>query len=201
MTNRPFNILRIFIVVLVISLMVFGAQLVINKADEAADELPILGSIGPFEFVTQKGEPFGVEQLKGKISIVDFIFTRCKGPCPVMADHMSGLYLLYKDNPHIQFVSITVDPDYDSLQVLDKYASDNGVVDERWLFLRGNLEELVQLSEQSFMLSADDLPGMHSTKFVLLDENAQIRGYFNGTEKLSIEILKDKIARLLKNST
>lgn len=65
-------------------------------------------------------------------------------------------------------------------------------------FLRSTIDEVKLLSEHGFMLVADDLPAMHSTKFVLVDQNARIRGYYSGTEKASVNILKTHINRLVK---
>jgi len=180
-------------------LMATGAWFVINKANTARTQLPVLGEIPPFEFVERSGETFGLDNLKGKVHVVDFIFTNCLGPCPVMAINMGDLYKAFGDSDKVGFLSITVDPERDTIVALQDYAEKVGVTDSRWQFIRGDMNELVDLSEKGFMVPAEGLPGGHSTKFVLLDKDAKIRGYYTGTDKASIDILKRDIATLLRN--
>jgi protein SCO1/2 len=114
-----------------------------------------------------------------------------------MASNMQILYHEFADNPDVQFISITVDPHRDTYAVLQDYAKMNGVDDDRWLFLRGDLEKVVDLSENGFYLSAENLPMGHSVKFTLVDKTAAIRGYFSGTHDQEIEELKMTIKQLL----
>lgn len=187
---------RILLIVIVVLILAVVSLFVINKAEQSREELPYFGQIPPFEFLTQDSTVFTQAALLGKISIVDFIFTRCKGPCPVMAVHMGDLYTTYSSDADIQMISISVDPDYDSLSVLRNYAKMNNVTDNRWVFLRNELPQVVDLCENGFKLPAEDLPGMHTTKFILVDQQGYIRGYYSGTEAQSIELLKQDIKRL-----
>jgi len=150
-----------------------------RSGDSSADQPPILGQVPEFRFVTQSNIPFGRAELLGKTSVVCFFFTRCHSICPVMSTKMAELYREYEDRPEIQFVSINVDPDNDSLPVLRQYAASFGVNDDRWLFLRGPLSEVADLSEKGFLLAADNLPADHSSRFVLVDSQARIRGYYD----------------------
>ncbi len=150
-----------------------------RSGDSLAEDLPLLGQVPEFRFVTQTGVPFGRAELLGKTSVVCFFFTRCHSICPVMSTRMAELYREYEGRSEIQFVSIDVDPDNDSLPVLRQYAASFGVNDDRWLFLRGPLSEVADLSEKGFLLSADNLPADHSSRFVLVDKKARIRGYYD----------------------
>lgn len=187
---------RITIISVLVIALFIAATMVIERATESKKDIPVLGEVQPFAFVNQDGASFGLEQLKGKISVVDFMFTSCHGPCPIMSDFMAHLYRAYETSAGIQFVSISVDPEVDTIPVLKQYASEKGVNDLRWNFLRGEIDSVKSLSENSFMLAADDLPGYHSIKFVLLDKDAKIRGYYNGTDALSIEHLKEDLNQL-----
>jgi protein SCO1/2 len=200
MQYKIFPYYKIFISIIIITLILVSANY-LNKGDIFSKKPPVLGTINPFELTDNNGETFGLNRLKNKISIVDFIFTRCMGPCPIMTDHMGSLYNQYSNNKNIQFVSITVDPDYDSINVLQSYAKDNSVTDNRWLFLHGDIKDIIELSEKSFMLSADDLPAMHSTKFVLVDRDAQIRGYYDGTDSQSAVTIHETINLLLEDQS
>jgi len=175
------------------------AMLIIGLADRSRSSLPILGALPKFEFLKQDGAPFGLDDLKGKISVVDFIFTTCPGICPVMSSNMAELYHEFRDAPNVQFVSITVDPGNDSLEILRDYARKFGVTDGRWVFLWHPLDDVVNLCEKGFMLTASDLPQGHSSRFVLVDQNAGIRGYYDGTDDASMKKLSNDVSLLARN--
>ncbi|MEP0828448.1 MAG: SCO family protein [bacterium] len=174
------------------------AMFVVDQARKSREQIPVLGQLPEFQFTEQSGAPFGLQDMKGKLNVVDFIFTHCKGPCPIMASKMSSLYKAFEGSNKVQLISISVDPERDSLPVLREYAERQGVTDNRWVFLRAPIEQVVDLSENGFMLAAEDLPGNHTTKFVLVDERGQIRGYFDGLSDASINILKGQISQLAR---
>lgn len=182
------NQISTFVVILILSSVIGCTQRVV----------PNFGSIPLFTFTERSGGPFGSPHMKGKINVVDFIFTRCQGVCPKMAAKMTDLYQTYADSSNIQFVSITVDPEHDTLEVLRQYAVDNRVLDDMWLFLWAPIEEVVDLSENGFKLAADNLPGGHSSKFVLVDEEGNIRGYYSGVDPDGNKEIKRDINILLK---
>ena len=181
---------------LVVALLAVGALMVIERADESRENLMVVGSVPAFQFIDETEQAFSQDNLKGKISIVDFIFTNCQGPCPVMAINMKELYDFYAESPEVQFVSISVDPARDTPEVLREYAARTGVTDERWTFLHGELPEVQRLLEQGFYLAADNLPMGHTTKFVLVDQLGQIRGYYDYNDRLALEVLKQNVQHL-----
>ena len=189
-------------IVSVLALVVFlgiGATWVITKATEASQVLPaVIKQTPPFILVSHHGVPFNNDSLRNKIAVLDFIFTSCPGPCPIMSNNMRTLYNQYKLHPDLQFISITVDPEYDSQEVLKIYADANGVNDRRWKFLRADMEKVKILSSDGFLLMSDNLPAGHSVKFVLIDGDGNIRQYYNGTDKASISILRNHINLFLK---
>ncbi|HIC37539.1 MAG TPA: redoxin domain-containing protein, partial [Candidatus Marinimicrobia bacterium] len=89
-----------------------GATWVIQKANSSHD-LPVIKDVPSFLFKTQDGESFSENELKGKITVLDFMFTTCAGPCPIMTNNMVHLYQDYTNVEEVQFVSITVDPTVD----------------------------------------------------------------------------------------
>jgi cytochrome oxidase Cu insertion factor (SCO1/SenC/PrrC family) len=175
-----------------------GALLVIATADSSRTGLPILGQVPGFEFVKQNGAPFGLRDMAGKISVVDFMFTSCREACPVMSSNMARLYEQFEGTPKVQFVSISVDPARDSLTVLQSYAASFGVTDDRWVFLWQPIDDVAQLSEKGFMLSSQNLPEGHSSKFALVDDRGAIRGYYDGLSESDLIRLGNDIIRLLK---
>ena len=174
-----------------------GASWVIQKANSSYD-IPILKPVPEFSFINQDGDPFTEKDLNNKITILDFIFTSCAGPCPIMTHNMTGLYRSFSQVEEVQFVSITVDPDVDTQDILKQYAKINGVNDDRWQFITSNIEAIKDLKKNGFMLYAEELPRGHAIKFVLIDQNGQIRKYFDGTEEASMAVLRKDITNLVK---
>ena len=186
--------LYIFLCVL---LMGIGASWVINTANESHD-IPIIKKVPNFNFINQNGEFFSDNHLKGKITVLDFFFTNCPGPCPIMTYNMKSLYDDFSNSEEVQFVSITVDPKNDNIEVLKNYAKINGIMDERWQLLTSDLSNVKSLKREGFMLFADELPQGHAIKFILIDDNQNIRKYFDGTDEASLTILKKDITNLVR---
>ena len=186
----------IFIIVLIFFLGL-GASWVINKAN-SSHQLPIIKLVPEFAFINQDGDPFTEKRLLDKITVLDFMFTNCPGPCPMMTHNMAGLYNDFAGVSEVQFISVTVDPDNDSQETLKNYASLNGVNDQRWNFLFSGIDSIKKLKRDGFMLFADDLPRGHAIKFVLIDAEGNIRQYYDGTDKASMKILRKDITLLVK---
>jgi len=98
----------------------------------------------------------------------------------------------------VQFVSISVDPDRDTLQVLREYAESWDVDDNRWVFLRAPIEDVIALMEGGFKLPAGELPMGHSNRFVLVDQNGVIRSYHDSFDDAALETLKNNMRELAR---
>ncbi|MBN1479923.1 SCO family protein [candidate division KSB1 bacterium] len=179
-------------------LLAVGAALVISAAHYSRANLPVLGSAPDFTLTERSGEPFSSEDMRGTLWLVDFIFTHCQAACPVMSGHMAELYKLYAHSDKIRFLSISVDPERDTMEVLQDYADKQGVTDNRWMFVRGEIDYIIEICEQGFMLPAENLPMGHSTKFVLVDQVGQIRGYYDALDDPDIDVLKTHIRELAR---
>ncbi len=193
---KTIHIIRTLVVIVAVIGIAVASNMLYKKS-KVDNALPYYSSVSEFEFVTQDSIPFSLNDLKGKISVVDFMFTRCKGPCPIMTNLMGDLYKHFDNIDDVQFVSISVDPQYDTLLALQNYAKLQGVDDNRWVFLSASMADVVKLCENGFKLGADDLPGAHSTKFILVDSDGVIRGYYSGIEKESVLKLQNDIERML----
>lgn len=129
--------------------------------------------------------PFGRSQLLGRVWIADFIFTNCGGPCPLLSDRLSKLG---RELPReIGLLTISVDPDADTPERLREYAAAFGAEYGRWLFLRGPMEDTYRLLYAGFRQPVSVDPKApaaarvtHSTRFVLIDRQARIRGFYEG---------------------
>jgi protein SCO1/2 len=199
MDNKP-KIKGMFTGILILFFLSVSALIVIDLANKSRSNLPVLGEVPDFQFTERSGESFGKNNMRGTINVVNFFFTTCVGPCPIMNARVAELYQKYSTTDQVRFVSISVDPKRDSLTVLRKYAEDFGVTDNRWLFLRGEKEEVHRVSEKGFML-AGDLPTIHSTKLVLVDRNQKIRGYYDSFDEESLRLLTVHVRELLYEDT
>lgn len=140
------------------------------------------------------------KDLKGKILVVNFIFTHCTTVCPKLTENMGIVQKAFlKKNPDfVQFISITVDPWRDSVPVLRKYADAYHADHDRWWFLTGDSEKIFDYARNELGLSiqpSDAAKGMfdHSDRFVVIDTARQIRGYFNGNDMRDLKTIADDI--------
>jgi cytochrome oxidase Cu insertion factor (SCO1/SenC/PrrC family) len=145
--------------------------------------------------------PFDLRTLRGRAWIASFVYTRCAGPCPMLTANMAGLQK--KLPKSIGLLSFTVDPDHDSPEVLTLYARQFNADPQRWFFLTGDKPELIKLVRDGFLLpvveNAAALPGeriAHSTKFVLIDSDARVRGWYDGDDAASLAKLSADAKRL-----
>ena len=136
-----------------------------------------------FSYTDQNNKIFTTNDLLGKITIADFFFTGCPVTCPRMKAYMNQIHEFYDMDPGLQFLSISVDPKNDTQSVINNFIRERGLSYSNWFFLQSDEESIVSLLEDGFLLSGEGLPGMHSTKFILIDSNAQILGYYEYSSK------------------
>jgi len=161
-------------------------------------ELPIISTLPEFSLTSDKAVPLGNADLAGKIWIADFIFTSCGGPCPAMTRSMASVADKLALYPDVRFVSISVDPETDTPEVLARYGETFGADPERWDFLTGTPEAIQKIAVEGFKVGSVEDPVIHSTKFCLVDRSGQIRGYYTGTDEAEIEELIAAVHQLLK---
>lgn len=138
------------------------------------------GTLGDLACVERSGSEVRTSRLRGKFAVVDFIFTNCGGPCPLMTAAMARLQEATKSAPDLTLVTFTVDPERDTPEALREYA-DRFVADkERWLFLRAEMPVIREIAYDQLKLvkSRDDLV-IHSQKFALLDREGRVRAYYD----------------------
>ena len=161
--------------------------------------LAVFGQAPEFSLTERSKAPFSNANLKGKPWIADFIFTSCAGQCPVMSLHMKRLQTLFPKETGMQLVSFTVDPDRDSPEILSEYANRYEAKPDQWFFLTGPKTEINRILK-GFLLSGAEEPAMHSTRFILVDRQGKIRGYYDSAEPTSLNQLIHDAKLLLKGS-
>ena len=185
-----FTVYIIFAIVLVVTYFV--------KDAENDYQLPTLGSIPPFEFVDSDGKVVSKENLLGKVWVADFIFTTCTMACPVMTGNMNLIHKSFKNNDQVRIVSISVYPEYDTPEILKEYASRYNANTNRWHFLTGPEENVKHVIKNGFKMGDYEDIIFHSEKFALIDQNGNIRGYYNGMKTDDMKTLKKDMKVLLK---
>lgn len=164
----------------------------------------IYHKIPDFRFVSQTGDTVSLKTTENKIYIADFFFVNCPGICVKMAKQMQRVYQAYKENPNVIILSHTVNPEEDSVSVLMEYANKQGVTDhKKWLFLTGTKPKLYEMARLGYYVTATEGNGgaddfVHTEKFVLIDKNKNIRGYYDGTNENDVNKMLYDIDVLLE---
>ncbi len=156
-------------------------------------QLPVMGTAPEFKLTERNGKDIERSGLDGRVWVADFIFTRCPGPCPMMSLRAQELT---RALPDLTMVSFTSDPEFDTPEVLAKYAVQYKANPKQWLFLTGPKNEMSRIAKE-FKFGGIDQPDMHSTRFVLVDGKAQVRGYYDSNDPEALARLKRDAKSLL----
>lgn len=174
--------------------------------------LPVLGKVPEFSLTASTGQPVSQSNLAGGIWVADFIFTRCPSLCPMLSGQMAKLQstLVRDAGQSVRLVSFSVDPANDTPEALRAYADRFRADTNRWLFVTGDRGVLHGLIRDGFHLAVaeraesqnTDGEGLitHSDRFVLVDRDLQIRGYYHGTDEDAIKRLLSDIGTLKHTS-
>lgn len=149
-------------------------------------ELPVLWDVPKFSFTDQNGQTVSNESLRGRVWVCNFIFTRCTTACPIMSTKMILLQRMVND-PEVRFISFSVDPEYDTPQLLNEYADRWNEGERRWLLLSTDAEGLKHTVKEMKIavketMSADNR-FIHSTHFLLADAEGKVRGVYNSNDE------------------
>lgn len=150
-----------------------------------------------FTLTDHLGQQFTRADLDGHVTIVNFIFTRCDNVCPVTSMKMRGLQERTGDVADVKLISITVDPEHDTVPVLAAYAGEYRADPGRWRFVRGDIAAIRTLVEGALKIGFDKVGTLrsgapdisHSGHFVLLDRRGHLRGYYDSGDDGRLEAL------------
>ncbi len=185
-----------------------GVSLVgIDAGSGAEESLPRYGLLPVFTFTDQLGQPFGLNDLRGKVWVVDTIFTRCTAICPTLTSGMKQVQSALKLDDaaeRVRLVSISIDGGHDTPEVLKTFADAYKADPEYWRFLTAEREAVWPFVQGGLKLPVedggpdDDMAILHSGKLVLIDRAGVVRGYYDGlTDAGRVELLVD-LRRLLR---
>lgn len=205
-----------------IAVVAIGTLMVVYLFPNQKKELPIFGpqdfdpelvdvvlqntqalhTVTDFSLINQDGEHISQDNYKDKIYVTDFFFTRCPSICPIMSNNMQKLQQEFLNEDDVMLLSMSVTPEMDSVPVLKEYARRNGVFKSKWNIATGDKKHIYDLARKSYFATVDYGDGglqdfIHTPNFVLVDQNKQIRGVYNGTDTDDVNRLIGDIKSLV----
>ena len=134
----------------------------------------------PFRFTNQDGKMISNEDYIGKVYLVEFFFSTCPTICPKMTKNLVNIQNTFPKRIDFGVASFTINPDYETQEVLKEYAINYGVTNPYWHFMTGNKEAIYNLANAGFNLYAAEVEGAaggfeHSGNFALIDKEGYIR--------------------------
>lgn len=183
--------------------------------EQRLEGLKIYGTVPDFSLIERSGRKVSLADLKGKVWVAQFFYTHCTDICPLTVPQMGLLNLEYLNDPDfrsaVRFVSITVDPERDTPDVLSKFADHFSADPDLWLFLTGDKATIVRLAQQGFKLgigeeknppevvkkTGEEKELFHSNRLILVDRKEQIRGYYSGIDAEAMVRLRRDLKTLL----
>lgn len=158
--------------------------------------------IGDFELLDQNGNTVTAEDLRGKPWVASFIFTRCAFACPNLVKKIYDINRAVAD-VDLRFVTITVDPENDTVAAMKKYADIYEASPDRWLFLTGEKDEVYRLIRHGFKVAAwenfgtDRMPGFefaHSLSLVHVGPDGKVLGMYASKNEDEVNVLQRVLA-------
>lgn len=191
----------LFFVVLVGVFYVF----LFRGTDKWKTKLPVISYVKPFHFTTQDGLAYTDRDMLGKVCVVEYFFTTCKGICPKMNTNMKTIYEAFKEEPDFMIVSHTCNPGTDSAARLKVYADSMKIDTKKWVLLTGRKDSLYQIARSAYLLddpknSVDKIEDqfIHTQFFALVDKDGKVRGQvYDGLKQAELDRLKKDIRSLL----
>ena len=183
-----------------------------SKDSKSDAKLIKIGPAPKFELTNQDNAKVSNETYKGKVYVLEFFFTTCPSICPKMNLSMLEIEKTFFGNPNFGIVSITIDPNHDTPQVLKEHAKLLGVKSSNWNFLTGDKATIMDLSNKGFNVYAGENEKVsggfeHSGLFALIDKDGNIRCrkdefgnpniYYDGLDKKGVRDIQEDIKILL----
>jgi protein SCO1 len=183
---------------LIIAIAVTAIALPLWQAKHRRPTLGDYGKVPAFALTDETGAPFTEAALRGHVTIVNFVFTRCDTICPVSSMKMHRIQEETEDRPELHLVSFSVDPAYDTPARLAAYATRFNADPSRWRFVTGDEKAVRKVVEDAMMISMDPdgrtmangAPNIvHQPHFLLIDRDLTIAGLYDSTDPVKLEML------------
>lgn len=174
----------------------------IKEPNPAGSGDSVIHTVGSFHFHDQQNKEVTEQSLLGKIWVADVFFTTCQGICPQLSSGFQRVQEAFKGDPEVRLVSFSVDPDYDSIPILQEYAQRYGADDAQWSFLTGNKTDLYKVENDEFFFGAtrdadSTIKFVHDNTLRLVDKQGRFRGrFYDGTSPADVDSLISDIKKL-----
>lgn len=182
--------------VLVTLATVFATQ--VQFGEHVPEKLPEFAVAPEFELTRQDGRKFSSTELRNKVYLLNFFFTSCPAVCPAIMSRMAKLHAVFKDDPRVEFVSISIDPETDTPAVLAAYGEKYGVKRNSWVLLSGPEETVKKLRAEQLKIDDGTDKEMHTVRVTLVDTHGTIRGFYRGNEDDDMKRLNRDMMLLLE---
>lgn len=163
------------------------------------------GPVSGFKLTDQNGNDFRPEDLRGTVWVAHFFFTTCLGGCAQTTESMRKLQETFRGHPHLKLVSISVNPENDSQELLRDYAKGMKAQEGQWYFLRGPEKQVHDIIQkhfyQSTMRNEEQKKGyeiLHSFDLMLVDHEGNLVGRSDGRDATVQAALEERINELLR---
>jgi len=196
-------------------ILIFGIWAVPKIVENFTNvDMATIGEVPDFSFTDQNGETITNRDYMGKVYIAEFFFTTCPSICPIMNRNMVTIQNEFYGNPNLGIASFTINPEFDTPEILKAYAESYKITNPDWHLLTGDKTEIYKLANTGFNLYVGEAPEVeggfeHSGFFALIDQEGYIRSrydkngnpliYYDGLEAEGIQMLKEDIKLLLQN--
>ncbi len=153
----------------------------------------VFKTVGQFAFPNQLGQTVTRDSLLGNIYVVDVFFSTCPGICPKMSAGFAKIQEAFRSTPYVKLLSISVDPEYDSIPVLREYADRYEAIDHKWHFITGNKKDIYEFAHKEFFFratedSTQEIRFIHDNTYRLVDKEGRFRGnYYDGTNPTEVD--------------
>lgn len=153
-----------------------------------------------FTLTDQDGQAFTLSSQRGKVALLDFIFTRCPGPCPLLSLKFAQLQKQLGDRfgKDIVLLSVTIDPRHDTPVVLKEYARRYSANLAGWKFLTGDTKDIILTTSAygaAYQANEDGIVDHRLLTCVINREGVVVKE-FTGTNH-TVENLLTEVNRLL----
>lgn len=195
----------VFFIVLTAAFLYF----VFRGTDNWKTKLPVVSYVKPFSFTNQDGVKVTERDLQGKVAVVEYFFTTCKGICPRMSGSLKKVYNEFKSEPDFMILAHTVEPETDSVARLKFYADSMKIDTKKWVLVTGRKDSLYNSARSSYLL--DDPKNnlekiedqfIHTQFFALVDKKGQVRGgVYDALKEDEMKKLSTDIKALLKENS
>ena len=195
-------------------ILIFGIYAIPKiVANFKTHELVTIGKVPEFKYNNQDGELISNSFYENKVYIIEFFFTTCPTICPIMNENMVKIQNEFYGNIDFGIASFSINPEYDTPEILKEYARNNGVTSKNWNFLTGDKASIYSFANKGLALYAGENSEAeggfeHSGMFALIDKKGNIRSRFDengnpiaiydGLDDKSIQQIKEDIKILLK---